>query len=331
MTQLKVAAVHASPEFLDHNATVEKICALIKEGGRQDVRLMVFPEVFLPGMPYWINMYAPMAQLPMNVRYAKESVEVPGPEIRHIQAAAQQAKTYVVLGVSEREGGTLYNTQVFIDDNGRFLGKRRKLQPTFAERFIWAQGDGSTLSVWDTPIGKIGGLICWEHTMNLARQALILKGIQIHASSWPAYSTVAGWTEVFDPQVDAMSRAHAVTGQCFVIVAQNPVTQAMLDLITSELGPQQIMTAGGGWSAVVRPMGVMAAGPHVGLEEKLVIADIDLAEIEFLKTMLDTAGHYSRPEVLRLVIDAEPKSPLEERGAQPMAAPVELAQPAQEE
>ncbi|MCA9708818.1 MAG: carbon-nitrogen hydrolase family protein [Myxococcales bacterium] len=326
MTKLKVAAVHASPVFLDREATVEKICALIDEGGRQDVRLMVFPEVYLPGMPYWINMYAPMAQLPMNVRYAAESVEVPGPEIKRVQLAARRAQTYVVLGISEREGGSLYNTQVYIDDQGRILGKHRKLQPTFAERFIWAQGDGSTLHVWDTPIGKLGGLICWEHTMNLARQALILKGIQIHAASWPAYSTVAGWTEVFDPQVDAMCRAHAVCGQCFVIVAQNPVTQEMLDLITSELGPQELMTTGGGWSGVIRPMGVMAAGPHVGLEEKLVVADIDLGEIAFLKSMLDSAGHYARPEVLRLVVDAEPKSPLEERGTIPMQEPIVLAE-----
>src|SRR4029079_9264373 len=158
------------------------------------------------------NLYAPITQLPMNVRYAAESVEVPGPEIKSIQQAARRAGTYVVPGVtarrariyeslvfSEREGGTLYNTQVTFEDGGRLLGKHRKLQPTFAERFIWAQGDGSTLHVFDTPIGKLGGLICWEHSMNLARHALILKGIEIHAASWPAYSTLAGFTEVYHP------------------------------------------------------------------------------------------------------------------------------------
>jgi nitrilase len=326
MTKLKVAAVHAAPVLLDRNATVEKICALIDEAGRQGVRLMVFPEVFLPGMPYWINLYPPITQIPMNVRYSAESVEVPGPELKRVQQAARRAGTYVVLGVSEREGSTLYNTQVTIDDAGRLLGKHRKLQPTFTERYIWAQGDGSTLHVWDTPIGKLGGLICWEHTMDLARHALILKGIQIHAASWPTYSTLAGWTEVFDPQVDAMSRAHAVCAQCFVIVAQNPVTQGMLDTITSALGPQQLMTTGGGWSGIVRPMGVMAEGPHIGLEEKLVITEIDLSEIAVLKSMVDSAGHYSRREILRLVIDAEPKCSLELRGAVDQPEPIGLSE-----
>jgi predicted amidohydrolase len=281
--------------------------------------------VFLPGFPYWINLYPPIAQVAANVRYAAQSVEVPGPEITRIQHAARAARTYVVLGVSEREGGTLYNSQVYIDDRGRLLGRHRKLQPTFAERYIWAQGDGSTLYVWDTPIGKLGGLICWEHAMNLARHALILKGIQIHAASWPSYSTLEGWSEIFDPQVDAMCRAHAVTGQCFVVVAENPVTQAMLDTMAEMLGPQKLMTAGGGWSAVIRPMGVMAAGPHVGLEEKLVASEIDLGEIAVLKTFLDTSGHYSRREILRLVVDGEPKSPLDHRG--PISVPEPIALP----
>jgi predicted amidohydrolase len=325
MIGLKVAAVHAAPVFLDRDATVDKVCALIEEAGRQEVRLVVFPEAFLPGFPYWINLYPPITQLGMNVRYATQSVEVPGPEITRIQKAARRAHTYVVLGLSERDGGTLYNTQVTIDDAGRLLGRHRKLQPTFAERYIWGQGDGSTLHVWDTPIGKLGGLICWEHAMNLARQALICKGIQIHAASWPSYATLAGWDQIFDAQVDAMCRAHAVTGQCFVIVSENPVPQATLDTIEAALGPQKLMTAGGGWSAIFRPMGVPAAGPHTGLEEKLVVAELDPTDIAVLKTLLDTAGHYARSDTLRLVVDGEPKRAMEQRGAAPAPEPIALA------
>ncbi len=263
----KVAAVHASPVLLDAEATVAKACGLIAEAGRQQISLVVFPEVFVPGFPYWINLYPPAAQFGMHARYLAASVEVPGPLMTRVQDAAREAQVNVVLGVCERDGGTLYNAQVHIDEQGVLLGKHRKLQPTYAERFVWGQGDGSTLSVFDTRLGRVGGLVCWEHTMNLARQALILKGEQLHAASWPGLATHRGLEESFDLQVEAMSRTHALTGQCFVIVAQNPLTQEMVDVMEAELGPQDLQPAGGGWSAIFDPTGMLAAGPHIGAEE----------------------------------------------------------------
>lgn len=312
-TQFRVAAAHASPVLLDLDASIEKACTLITDAGAQGVHLLVFPEVFVPGFPYWINLYAPLDQFGLNLRYRAASVELPGPEIARVQDAARAASVNVVLGVSERDGGTLYNTQVHIDEDGQILGKHRKLQPTYAERYIWGQGDGSTLSVFDTRLGKIGGLACWEHTMNLARQALIVQGEQIHAASWPSLSTQRGMEDSFDLQVEAMSRTHALTGQCFVIVAENPLTQDMIDVMEAELGPQDIQPAGGGWSGIIHPTGVDVVPPHTGAKEKLLVADIDLADIEFLHLLIDGKGHYARREVLRLWIDDEPKGAIVER------------------
>jgi len=293
--------------YLDVDATVEKACTLITEAGSQGVQLLVFPEVFLPGFPYWINCYPPLLQTGLHARYRTAAVTVPGPEVRRIQRAAQRAGTAVVLGLNERAGGSLYNTQVFISETGDLLGKHRKLQPTFAERTIWAAGDASTLSVFDTSIGRVGGLVCWEHTMNLARHALIGAGEQIHAGSWPSLSTTAGFADVYDDQVEAMSRNHAITGQCFVVVSQNPVDQRVLDVLEEAVGPQELVTLGGGWSAIIHPMTPYLAGPHTGPEETILVADIDLTDVDATKIFVDAVGHFSRSEVLSLHVDDRPK------------------------
>lgn len=309
----KVAAAHASPILLDTNACVDKACQLVQEAASLGSRLLVFPEVFVPGFPYWINCYPPLLQTPLNRRYLDASIEVGGREIACIRQAAREYGIAIVIGISERVrgGGTCYNSQVFIDHDGELLGIHRKLQPTYAERYIWGQGDGSTLKVFSSSIGRIGGLTCWEHTMNLARQALILDGIQIHAASWPALSTMAGFSDVADCQIDAMMRNHAITGQCFVIAASNPVTQQMLDVMTQALGPQTLTGPGGGWSAIIHPLTVCLAGPHRGDEEKLIVAEIDLADIDGLKGFVDSAGHYARSEVLSMRIDRAAKTALE--------------------
>ena len=307
-TTWTVAAVHAAPVLLDAEATVEKACSFIADAGARGIDLLVFPEVFVPGFPYWINLYPPAEQFGLHARYRGASLEVPGPLVTRLQDAARDASVNVVIGISERDGGTLYNTQLHIDQDGELLGKHRKLQPTYAERFVWGQGDGSTLSVFDTRLGRVGGLACWEHVMNLARQALIVQGEQIHAAAWPGLQTHRGMEESFDLQVEAMSRTHAITGQCFVIVAQNPLTQEMVGVFESELGPQDIQPAGGGWSAIFNPDGTTAAGPHTGPEECLLTAEIDLSAIDDLHTLVDAGGHFSRREVLRLWVDDEPKN-----------------------
>lgn len=304
-----VAAVHAAPEFLDADASIAKACGFIAQAGERGIDLVVFPEVFVPGFPYWINLYPPSKQFPLHAKYRAASVEVPGPLVQQLQDAAREAQVNVVIGVSERDGGTLFNTQLHLDERGTLLGKHRKLQPTYAERYVWGQGDASTLSVFDTRLGRVGGLVCWEHTMNLARQALITDGEQIHAASWPGLGSQHGMEESFDVQVEAMSRTHAMTGACFVIVAQNPLTPAIVERIEDELGPQNGQSAGAGWSAIFNPDGTLLEGPHTGAEETLLTAEIDLAAIDDAHALLDGRGHFSRSDILRLWIDREPKGP----------------------
>ncbi len=305
--QVRLAGAHVAPCFLDVPATVEKVCDWVAKAGAQGVNVLVFPEVFVPGFPYWINCYPPIVQLGLHIRYGGASVSVPGPEIDKVCAAAMAAGVMVVLGVNERDGGTLYNTQVFISPEGELLGKHRKLQPTFAERTVWGQGDASTLGVWPSPGARVGGLVCWEHTMNLARHALIAQGEQVHAGSWPGLSTLAGFTESFDSQVEAMSKNHAITGQCFVVVAGSPVTDDMLSEMSAALGPQDFLRAGGGWSAIISPDTTYLVPPHVGAEERLLVADAELDDILAMKVFVDAVGHYSRRELLHLVVDSAPK------------------------
>jgi predicted amidohydrolase len=299
-----VAAAHASSIMLDKDASLNKACAIIVEAGRAGVELLCFPETFVPGFPYWINLYPPAAQHDIYLRYLDQSADLSAGDLGGLCAAAQQARCNVVVGISERVGATMYNSQVFIDRQGAILGRHRKLQPTFAEKMVWSQGDGSTMKVQAMSVGRVGGLICYEHMLNLARQALIEQDMEIHCASWPTFATSSQARNAdYDARVEVLMRAHAITGQCFVIVAQNPVTQQNLAAMTQALGPQSVMEPGGGWSAVIAPDGSVLAGPHRGPDERLVIAEVDLDAILRTKVLADTAGHYARPEILSLTMD----------------------------
>ena len=309
-TRFKVAAVHASPVFMNKQASIDKAIGFIEEAGRSGISLLVFPEAFVPGYPYWGSCFPTMNQIPVNVMFARASVEIPGPEIARVQAACKRAGAAVVLGVSERlkNTGTCFNSQVYIDSDGRLLGVHRKLVPTYVERIVWAQGGGATLKVFDMNVGRVGGLACWEHTMNLARQSLIEQGQQIHAASWPGLSCFRGndYDDQFDIQIDAMMKSHALTGQVFVICAANPVDAGCLDWIEQHLGSQDTVGLGGGWSSVIHPFNRYLAAPHTGAQEQLVVAEIDLSDLDTVKAWVDARGHYSRPEVVRMKTDHRP-------------------------
>lgn len=301
------AAVHAAPVFMDKNATVDKACGIIREAGQQGVELLAFPETFIPGYPYFIECYAPLDQQSALGLYIEQSVEVPGPEVERLQVACRTAGVCAIVGISERirGGNTLFNSQVFIDRDGTLLGVHRKLQPTYVERIVWGQGSGHTLRTFDSSLGKIGGLACWEHTMNLARQELIRQGIQVHAAAWPGLSTMEGFEAVADVQIDAMMKTHALTGQCFVLSSSNPVDRYCLDWMKNNIGPQSKIKEGGGWTSIIHPFCQYLAGPHSGLEEKLVIGNIDLSHIRGVKIWVDAAGHYARPEILRMSVNKQ--------------------------
>ncbi len=289
------AAVQAAPVFMDRDATVEKACDLIAKAAAAGARLIVFPETWIPTYPWWIA----SAGVFSGHSYAelwKQAVEVPSAATASLGAAAEAAGAYVVIGINERDlasRGTLYNTLLSFDPAGNVVHKHRKLVPTFTERTIWGFGDGSDVQVLDTPLGRLGGLICWEHEVTLAKYALYAQGEQVHCATWPAYSFQ-------NDHIDFGMRQYAFEGACFVVSACGVRSGALPD----EFGGATVDANGG--SAIVGPDGRYLAGPVYDREE-ILYAEIDLEAAIREKHARDVAGHYARPDVFRLVVNAEPK------------------------
>jgi aliphatic nitrilase len=294
---MRVAAIQLAPVLLDRDATTEKVVKTIEKCGQEGIRLAVFPETFIPSYPYfaWVNPPATIADL--QVKLFNQAVDIPGPVTAAVGSAAKRSETVVVLGVNERDGGSLYNTQIIFNSDGAIVGKRRKIMPTFHERLVWGWGDGSGLHVFDTDVGRIGALICWEHYMPLARYALIAEGEQIHCSHFPG--AMAG--ESMSQQIDAAIRHHAMESGAFVVNATGWLTDKQRAEISSDASLANYLK-GGMCTGIVAPYGVYLAGP-LPEGEDMAVAEIDLSSIVRQKNVLDTAGHYSRPDILRLKID----------------------------
>lgn len=302
----RAAAAQFAPVFLDRRATLEKACDLMADAARQRIRLLAFSESFLPGYPDWVWAIPAGEQGLLNELYeslAANSIDIPGPETDRLCKAARQTGLFTIMGVSERNteasGGSLYNTLLFIDAQGRLVGKHRKLVPTGGERLVWAQGDGSTLHVFDTSLGKVGGLICWENYMPLARYALYGWGVQIYiAATW----------DRGEPWISTL-RHIAQEGGVYVIGAGMPLRQNDIpDRLgfKSRYGDPESTWINSGDSAVVAPGGEILAGP-LHEAEGFVCAEIDLARVRGSRWMLDVAGHYSRPDVFHLTVHLEPR------------------------
>lgn len=249
-------------------------------------------------------------------------------EMTSIRTACRTSSVAISLGISERMSGgyTLFNSQVNIDSDGTLLGVHRKIQPTYAERAVWAQGSGHTLRTYpfriaggDSDAINVGGLCCWEHTINGARQALIVQKQQIHAGAWPALSTMAGFEAVADSQIEALMKNHALTAQVFVVTASSWVDERCLKWMEENIGKQELVKLGGGWSSVLHPFCSYLAGPHTGPEEKLLTAEVDLAQLASVKVFVDSAGHYQRPEILKFQFDRQPVWADDEKIAGPAA------------
>jgi len=311
MPTVRAAAVHAASVFLDREGSVEKACSWIGETARQGARLVAFPETFIPGYPFWIWTHTPTEGAPLFVELYENSVVVPGPATDRLGEAARKAGVHAVVGVCERDGGTLYNTQLYFDDQGRLFGRHRKLQPTHAERTIWGRGDGSELRTWATPFGRISGLICWEHTMDLVRYALTAMGEQIHVAAWPAISALTHnpHSGLFDSVTEAAAKHHALAGQTFVINVQSRLDEDAIDRM-GLTGRTELARPGGGWSAIVGPDGQIMSGPNTDGEMALY-ADLDLGDITLVKYACDSAGHYARPDVARLLLNTSRQDVLE--------------------
>lgn len=302
-----VAAVQAAPAFLDLEASVDKAVRLIEEAAALGAQVIGFSETWLPGYPAWIFGAAgwddPAAKRAF-ARLTDNAVTVPGPVVDRLARAARAARATVVMGIHERDGsysrGTLFNSQLIIGPDGALLGVHRKLLPTHAERILWGQGDGSTLHVVDTPAGRVGGLVCWEHWMPLTRFAMHAKGEQIHVAAWPD----------MPESHQIASRHYAFEARCFVICAAGylrvsdvPADFELLDALRAgvevESEGEELLPGGSG---IIGPDGMWLAGPVYGREE-IVVAEIDLDRISEEHQALDAAGHYNRPDVFQLTVD----------------------------
>ncbi|HJN88237.1 MAG TPA: nitrilase-related carbon-nitrogen hydrolase [Dehalococcoidia bacterium] len=278
----------------------------IAEAGRQGVQLLVFPETFIPNYPYFASWQAPATITEQHLRLFEQSVEIPGPVTRAV-GVATAAAGIVVVGVNERDGGSLYNTQVVFDADGTLLAKRRKLMPTYQERIIWGWGDGSDLKVLDTAVGRVGPLICWEHYMPLCRYALMLQQEEIHCSHFPGYIGRSG----FAVEVEVTIRHHAMESGCFVVNATGWLNPDQLVELCPNPDLRERLAPDSSYTAIVGPDGRHLAEPVIE-GEGMVIADLDLQAINRRKLRMDSVGHYARPDVVRLLLDPRPQHTLEE-------------------
>jgi aliphatic nitrilase len=306
----KVAAVQAAPVFLNTDATVEKVCALIREAAGNGAQLVAFPEVFLPGYPYWNWFMSPVEGSPWFEKLARSAIEIPGPEIHRIAQTAKACNTHVVVGVNERNKngiGTLYNTLVFIGPDGKILGRHRKLIPTWAEKLTWANGDGSSLRVYDTAIGKLGGLACGENTNTLARFSLLAQGELLHVASYISLPVAPPDYDMAEA-IKVRAMAHSFEGKVFTVVSCSTVSDEIIKAFsaTHPQAEQLLRRKNSAFSGVIGPDGRVIGQPLID-EEGIVYADIDLSKCIQPRQMHDIVGHYNRFDVFDLRVNRVPQ------------------------
>ena len=304
-TSIRAAAVQIAPDLASREGTITKVLNAIEEATGKGAELVVFPETFVPWYPYFSFVLPPMLTGKEHLRLYEHAVTVPSPATDAVAASARQHGVVVVLGINERDHGSLYNSQLIFDADGTLRLKRRKITPTFHERMIWGQGDGSGLAVVDTAAGRIGALACWEHYNPLARYALMAQHEEIHIAQFPG--SLVG--PIFAEQIEVTIRHHALESGCFVVNATGWLTREQIASITPDEGLQCGLT-GGCMTAIVSPEGRHVV-PPLTEGEGILLADLDMSLILKRKRMMDSVGHYARPELLHLVLDGRAASPLE--------------------
>jgi nitrilase len=299
----RVAVVQAAPILFDRDATIEKAAVLIAEAAAGGAQFVLFPEAFVPAYPRGLSFGVVVGSRSdegrrLFARYHRNAVEVPSPTTARLGDAAREAGIWLAIGIIERDtiGGTLYCTILYFGPDGTLIGKHRKLKPTAAERLVWGEGDGSTLPVFPTPLGRIGGLICWENYMPLARTALYTKGVEIYLA--PTADARDAW--------QATLQHIALEGRCFVLAANQYVTKSMYPrdlgpeaLTDLEMAPEEMCRGG---SAILSPLGDYLAGPLYG-REGILYADLDPDALAGARFDFDPVGHYARPDIFSFAVD----------------------------
>lgn len=306
LPRFKAAAVQASPVFLDTDATVDKVVRLIGEAAGNGARLVAFPEVFVAGYPYWSWIGNPVEGSPWFEKLARSAIEIPGPEIAKIAAAAARHRIHVVVGVNERNRhgiGTLYNTLVTIADDGRILGRHRKLVPTWAEKLTWAPGDASALRVHDTSVGPLGSLACGENTNTLARFALIAQGELVHVASYIALPVAPADYDMAEA-IKLRSAAHSFEGKLFTIVSCSTISEQIIEMLQADFpkARELLSRPNSAFSGFLGPDGRVIGEPLIDTEG-IVYAELDLSRCIQPRQMHDIAGHYNRFDVFDLRVN----------------------------
>jgi nitrilase len=306
MQVFRAAVIQAASVAFDPVRTIDKLAVLVGEAAGQDAKLVVLPEAFVGGYPKGLDFGARVGSRTSEGRdwfriYYEGAIEVPGPHTARLGEIAAAQDVYLVTGIIERDGGTLYCTALFFGPDGRLLGKHRKLMPTASERLIWGFGDGSTLPAIETPLGRLGAVICWENYMPMLRMAMYAKGVTLYCA--PTVDDRETWLSTM--------RHIALEGRCFVLSAcqfarrRDYPEHYPLD---AELAPDAVLIRGG--SCITGPLGEVLAGPAFD-GEAILTAEIDQGQIARGKYDLDVCGHYARPDVFKLIVDESVQSPVQ--------------------
>lgn len=297
MSVVRAAAIQIAPDLSGAEGTVNCMLSAIAEAADKGAQLAVFPETFVPYYPYFSFVEPPFTTGKAHQKLYQEAVEIPGRLIRKISKAAASHNMALVVGVNELDGGSLFNTQLVFDTDGELLLKRRKITPTFHERMVWGQGDGSGLKCVDSTVGRIGALACWEHYNPLARYTLMADREEIHCAQFPG--SMVG--QIFADQIEVTIRHHALEAGCFVINSTGWLTDEQITEITPDPSKQKALR-GGCFTAIIAPDGSHLCDP-ITEGEGMAIADLDFDLITKRKRMMDSVGHYSRPDLFDLRVD----------------------------
>lgn len=310
--KFRAAAVQHASVLHDLDGGIDKALRIIDEAAKEGVELLVFPEAWAPGYPYWAWLGPQAWGMQFVQAYHDNSMERDGPEMARLCAAANKHDMHIVWGYSERVAGTLYLAQSILGPDGEVIAHRRKLRPTHVERAVYGDGDGTNIAVHDTALGRVGALCCWEHLQPLTKYAMYSMHEQVHCASWPTFSIYQGKAYALGPEANmAASQVYALEGQCFVIAATSVMTDEVLNVMGATPDQIELAPPGGGASAIFAPDGSPIGNRLTPTEEGFVIADLDLGMISLAKAAADPAGHYARPDVTRLLLNTRPSSPVE--------------------